>query len=631
MPDFPHQIGPVRGITEPGDQQQAGRFLLTTRGASAYWDPPAATNPPLNRVPIDQIGGSDSGRAAQRMVFFGRTATSTAFSTFGIGAQGLTTTEEKNRRRVPFPGTDRTSEREDDIQGGVAMGPGNEWFERLVVVPSRIDLGNVLSTQTRDLELMNTFRAPKVALDWQAFNNNTNGGITITNLPGLPTTIPLFDSIILEVSISTQGPPSISGSLDFTFLAPVDPTVVQVPVTGNRITIFQYRPQAGIEETLEFKTDIMRNNDGTEQRVRVREAPRQLINFNVRTDDEVTRDKINAVLFDWQARVFGVPIWWEAKPLDADIAPATFNISVDTADADYRVGGLVMLFSDEGPGQFEVLEIDSIDPTFLTTSTPIANAFLAADTIVMPTRTAFTRPQTAQRRFAIGPTDFRMEFNVLDNVDLADIGTFNTYQGQGQTVAKPLLDGFNFMPGSTIAEGNRRRVVRLDVESGPPIQYSPWAKSKPNYSFGFEATSQAELWEWRQLMHYLRGSQLSFYVPTGRTDFKVITDIGDGAGFFDVENFGFSLFVGAVVPRGDLKIRRKDGTSSQHIIVGSSEQSPTVDRISVSPTISPALPVADIERIEFVTLGRIDGDSVTIQHRRVGEARLDFKTIGVPA
>ena len=263
--------------------------------------------------------------------------------------------------------------------------------------------------------------------------------------------------------------------------------------------------------------------------------------------------------------------------------------------------------------------------------TPIANAFLAANTIVMPCRTAFTRPQTNQRRFAIGPTDFRMEFQVLDNVDLADIGTFNTYMGQGQTVAKPLLDGFNFMPGSTISEGYRRRVERLDVESGPPAQYSPWAKSKPQYQFGFEATSQAELWEWRQLMHYLRGSQLSFYVPTGRTDFKVVTDIGDGTGFFDCENFGFSLFINQVVPRGDLKVRRKDGTSSQHIITGSTEQSPTVDRIQFTPVISPALPVADIERIEFVTLGRIEDDQVTIRHSRVGEARLDFKTIGVPA
>lgn len=630
MADFPHGLGPQYGITDPGDQKKADRGFPTGLGNSPYWDPPNAPVP-LARAPAGQYGASDGSRGSVRLLFFGRTATATAISSWGIGGEGLAYQQEVNRRRTAPVRIDRTSEREDDVQGGLAIGPGNEWFEKLIVKPPRIDLGNVLQSQVRDLELMNTFRAPKQLLAWQLFDNNTNGGITINNLPALPTTIPFFSSIILEVSISTAGPPSISGSLDFTFSAPVFPLVTEVPVTGNRITIFQYRPQAPIKEELLFKTDIIRNQDGSEQRVRVREAPRQKLNFAVRKDDELSRDKINTVLYDWQARVFGVPIWFELKPLDADIPAASFNISVDTADADYRVGGLVMLFAGEGAGEFEVLEIDSIDPNLITTSTPIANDFAAANTIVMPVRTAFTKPQTAAARFATGPTDFEIEFVVLDNVDLADLGTFNTYQGKGQSVAKPFLDDLNFMPGRTIAEGYRRRVVRLDVESGPPTQYSPWEKSKPNYQFGYEAITQAEVWRWRQLAHYLRGSQLSFYVPTGRTDFKLVADVGDTSVFMDVENAGFVLFIGSVVPRGDIRFVRKDGTTSLHQLTGATEISPTVERISFTPAISGTLFLDNVERVEYVTLSRIDGDSVTLNHRRPGEARLDFKTIGVPA
>jgi hypothetical protein len=343
----------------------------------------------------------------------------------------------------------------------------------------------------------------------------------------------------------------------------------------------------------------------------------------------VTRDSINAVLFDWQARVFGVPVWFEQRPLDGDIIVDDTNINVDTSAADFRLDSLVMVWTTNQ--DFEVLEIDSFTANNIVTKTPFAKAFTAGLSVVTPVRTAFTKPALSNKRFAIGPSDFGMEFEVLDNIDLAALGPFNTYQGIGQSIAKPILDGFNFMPSATIGEGNRRKVERLDVITGPPTQFSPWAKGKPIYQFGFEAKSLAEVFEWRQLAHFLRGSQLSFYVPTGRTDFKPVTDIGNLATFIDVENFGFTNFIQEVTPRSDLRFVRIDGTSSVHQIVASQEQSPTVERISFSPALSPALPVVDIDRIEFVTLCRIDRDQVSLTHGRPGEARISFNLIGIPA
>ena len=211
----------------------------------------------------------------------------------------------------------------------------SDWFEQIVVFPVALALGNVLSTQERTIELYNAFRRPRVNVDWTTFTNNVGVGVSVTNLPGLPFSILATESFIATVSISTAGPPAISGTLDFGF-GPPQSTITIVPVTGNRITIFQYRPQAPINEQLEFKTDILRNNDGSEQRIKVRGSPRQIIEFTVRTDDDITRDKINSVLFDWQARVFGLPIWWEVRDLDQDIIITATTIDVVTADADFE-------------------------------------------------------------------------------------------------------------------------------------------------------------------------------------------------------------------------------------------------------------------------------------------------------
>ena len=512
-----------------------------------------------------------------------------------------------------------------DVAGNLANGVSTDWFDAWHVQPGNLALGNVLTTQIREIELLNNFR--RESRTWEAFVNNAGPGVSVTNLPGLPLLFAPLSSFIAFVQVTTAGPPSISGTLDFDIDTPVD--ILTVAVTGNRITIFQYRPQAPIKETLEFKTDILEINDGTEQRINVRENPRQKFQFTIRTDDDRSRDSINAVLFDWQARVFGIPVWFEQKPLEAPLAINDTTVQVDTANADFRAGGLVMIYDNDFAQ--EALEILTVNPTDIELDVGVGRAFDAVSTIVVPVRTALTKAQLTQARYAIGPTDFKLEFSVLDNIDLASAGAFATYQGAGQTTAKPLIDRLNFMKGATVSEGIRRKTTRLDPETGPPLQISSWGKGKPGFAYGFESKSFAETWEFRQLLHFLKGSQLAFYVGTGRRDFKPIGDISDTASQLDVQAFGFTQFVQEVTPRSDLQVHRLDGTTSQHEITGSSEVSETVERITITPGITPALPLAELDRIEFLTLNRIANDQAVFSHRRPGESRLDVTLTGIPS
>ncbi len=512
-----------------------------------------------------------------------------------------------------------------DVAGFVNLDQPSEWFEKWHVFPGRLDLGNVLTTQIRNLELFNSFRTE--TRTWEAFVNNAGAGVAVTNLPALPRLMAPLESFIVDVQVTTAGPPSIFGTLDFDIDTAID--ILVVPITGNRITLFAYRPQSPIAETLQFKTDIIEVNDGSEQRINVRENPRQVFKFTIRTDDDRTRDSINAVLFDWQSRVFGVPVWHESKALGAPLAIGNTTVIVDTAFADFRAGSLVMIYDNNF--RTETLEILTVNPNDIELQVGVSKAFDAVDTIVIPVRTALTRPQLSQSRFAIGPTDFQVEFTVLDNIDLASSAAFATYLGGGQTVSKPLIDRLNFMKGSTVKEGIRRKVVRLDPLTGPPLQFSSWTKGKPSFNYGFEAKSFEDTWDFRQLLHFLKGSQLAFYVGTGRDDFKAIADIADTSTQIDFENFGFTQFVQEVTPRSDLQVVRLDGTTSQHLITGSSVVSDDVERITISPGITPALPLVDIDRIEFLTLSRISNDAPSFSHQRPGESRIDFNLTGVPS
>lgn len=623
------------GVRTPstGIEDQTGpatnRLIISTIGTTAYFDPPPFPVP-LTRAPAGKYAATAGRGAAEMRAFRGVRDPAPAY---GIGATGLTlsraaTTPGQGKAQVRINYAGRIEDAANLKPGGLGTGVGQSWFELIHVFPAALPLGNVLTTQIRTIELFNSFRRPRQSVTWTNFTNNAGAGVTITNLPTIPFVLDSFASFVANVQITTVGPPNINGTLDFTFGAPINDTF-EVLVTGQRITIFQFRPQAPLSEVLGFKTNVLRHQDGTEQRIKVREAPRQDFDFFVRVDDGRSRDTINSLLFDWQPRVWGVPIWYEAKALGAPLAINDTLVTVDTADADYRVDSLVMIY--DSNFYFEVLEIASFTATDITLKSGVQKTFDALNTLVMPVRTAYTRANLNNSRYAIGPSDFVIPFQTLDNIDLANASSFPTYQGTGQTVAKPVLDGLNFMPGNTIGEGYRRRIEILDPETGPQIQISPWTKGKPQYQFGFQAKSQAEVWTVRQLIHFLRGSQLSFYVPTGRTDFKPILDIGSGASSFDIENIGWTDFVDSVTPRSDLRIIRTDGTESFHQIVGSTVISEEVERISVSPVITPALPLVDIERIDILTLSRIADDKATLEHRTPGEAFITFQVTGVPS
>ncbi|MEE9472321.1 MAG: hypothetical protein V3W32_11445, partial [Gemmatimonadota bacterium] len=260
MADFPTVQAPQIGL-EDQLGAAANRLVIANLGPTAYWDPPDAPIP-LVRAPAGQEGITDGSRSGTFLRGLSDAGPSAAFTSFGLGAGGLVLTREVARRAVAAAEVDFQTVIEAEDPGGLGLGVGQEWFEKCHVFPGELALGNILSTQIRTLELFNAFRRPPEPVEWTAFVNNAGAGVTITNLPGLPVSIASRASFIANVQVSTAGPPAISGTLDFTFGAPTSQTFL-VPVTGNRITIFQFRPQTPITEKLRFKTDIIRINDGS--------------------------------------------------------------------------------------------------------------------------------------------------------------------------------------------------------------------------------------------------------------------------------------------------------------------------------------------------------------------------------
>jgi hypothetical protein len=490
---------------------------------------------------------------------------------------------------------------------------GSFLFGHILVSPPRLDLGNLLSTQTRTVEYANLFTEPQ---DLESLTTDV-AGLTFVVAPALPFPLAPFGSVVIEVSIAADGPAAIDGEI----LAIFEGAPISVPVTGTRIIVFQYQPQQPFSETLEYKTDVLVAIDGTEQRITIRAAPRARLSYSCILDHE-SDGELRGKLFDWVARVFALPIWSDARASSGPAAAGALSIAVPTAAGDFRVGALAFLWTSNH--RFEAAEITAIAAGALTFASALGRDY-PAGTLVMPARIAFAQTVPSAPRIPRTLTRYAVEFVTVDNRNLADTTGSVVYDG------RVLLEDCNLIVSGE-ADAYERTVTVLDNDSGRVYQTSHVDRSRFRTQKVWDCPSQAELWRVRRLLHHFAGSQRACWLPTFRADLELTDTIGPSSTTFRIRATGFTAFYQARRPFADVRLVKTDGTAILRRIIGSVVDSadPSVEVITVSAAFAgtPIAP-AQVERIEFVLLVRIADDSVSITHNRLGDATVEINLVSV--
>lgn len=490
---------------------------------------------------------------------------------------------------------------------GDASTPGLDFYERFHVLPRSIDLGNVLTTTTVQMEVFSAFRDD--AQFWTAFDNNAGSGVSLVGGPTLPVLVQPMAGFDMQVQVDLSGPAVVDGTLDFTFNVT---GLIQVPISFQRVVLLQVPPEMPYEETLEWLTDVLAKADGTEQRRAIRKNPRQLFQWDLLVDDGPERSFLENVLFDWQSRTFGLPVWHEATPLTGSVTAAvttTFSV-VSTADADYRDGELVVIW--ESPTKFDVLNLVSHTATTLTVLNPPANSYapVADLVLVAPLRLGVADGAVRGSRYLQGQDRFRLRFRVKDNdSDLASTSGWSTFN------SKVLLDDSNFVEGQ-MPEEYDHPVIRIDGGAGLTQEASRQDRHRRASVRRFVVSTKAGLWRVRRLLHAFRGRQVSFYLPTFSKDLTPIATMTSGQTVLSVQNVGYTNFVRSRQPKNVIQVQPVTGAAFLRTITGSSVISSTQENITVDSSWPSTLTPAQIARVSFVEKVRGDSDQIRIQHGR---------------
>lgn len=497
----------------------------------------------------------------------------------------------------------------------IIPGPGIYWFDLIHSYPTLIELGNILSTVTEDIEVYSSYRDTSQSL--LTATNNAGTGITFQNLPTLPAVLPPNGGRVFQVRVSTQGQPTIDGTLDFT--TSVDP--VSIAITGTRVVMMAFEPSGAIQETLEFVTDILRSANGKEQRIRVRNYPRQILDYNFLMPEEEERRKAEVFLYKWHPQVFGVPIWFESKRLTAAATAGDTTIYLDTAYSDFRVGSLLIVWSDFET--FDALEISAVTATSITLSSALVYSHPIRSK-VMPLRTGITKQEISGDKYPVNLHTFAMKFFITDNeVDIGDDSAFSFHN------SKTMFDDPNWIPRETNTDTLKNVVHRIDNKVGSAIQFSDWDNSHFISSKGFFCRNPQATWEMRQILHALAGRQKSFYLPTFYEDMVINQNIVNGTSVMDIDNIGYTDFIGASEPNKSLYMVLNDGTIITRQVTGSTVIDSTTERLTVDSPWSQAINITDVRIISYLRLGRFANDRFVINHNNSGQSTLKATVQGV--
>lgn len=122
--------------------------------------------------------------------------------------------------------------------------------------------------------------------------------------------------------------------------------------------------------------------------------------------------------------------------------------------------------------------------------------------------------------------------------------------------------------------------------------------------------ARAKIAAFRSWLYARAGRFAAVWVPTWVPDLVVTSSLGAGGTSFNVENIGYTRQIGARIHRRDVRIELLNGQVFYRRITGSAEVDADTETISIDTALGQAITPADVSRISFMSLCRLDSDGV---------------------
>lgn len=494
-----------------------------------------------------------------------------------------------------------------------------DFYFRIYVSPSPVELGGLVTTQVRQLHIWNAWPyQPRTLVGADLANGE---GITMT-LPGaLPITFRPLAEHVIELQVSTSGPPVIDATLT---LGWADLADIVVEISGQRLQAWPVMADWGrpVVESLEWLTEIQQAMDGSEDAVPLREAPRRGWSFEVLEGRQERRIIENAV-YDWGARVWALPVFPDVSLLAAELPAESTAIALDPAGLDFRAGGLAMLWADAL--SYELVEIASVEADRLELARPTLQGW-PRGTRLYPCRTAHLRTRPTWRRRSDQVVSSRMEFAAAEPCDWPAEAPPVTYRGI------PVLEWRPDESEDPTAQADRQ-LEAIDGDIGlvvfDDVTGRPWELQ----SHDFLLRGRGDRAGHRSLMYWLQGRYQRVWLPTWADDVQLLDPVAAGAVTWFVANAGITSYLRQQDGRRHLRVELNTGQVFYREVLASSVADSARETLLVDAALGVAVTPGQVRQISWMKVSRLAADRVEITHpadsHGVARSRVRFVQAGV--
>jgi hypothetical protein len=387
--------------------------------------------------------------------------------------------------------------------------------------------------------------------------------------------------------------------------------------------VFSFRPQAELLEALEFRTDILTAWDGTEQRIRLREAPRQSFEMEVWATG-AARSRLDLLLAGYHGWTYLLPVWPEQAALSSLLSAGSGVVPITTTAGDYRVGSQALLWS--SCDDYEAVEISEVwaDALILDGATTTSRDY-PAGSLVLPLREARLLEQYRREDYPgdLSPCVHTLRWVVEDNLDLVGTAAPDQYLGHDVLVDPYLL------PAETIERSFERELDTVDPLLGAWKQFArtqyPLATTEVLWRMGTPATA----WAFRRFLHRRAGRCNPVWIPSWRPDLELLEPAGAGASQITVTDVGYRFFGLDRPTFRDVAIMPSAGGQILRRVTAAVAGDPGEEILTLSATLGQAITPATVARISFLALSRLAADRVEILWPRAGLAEIRAALVGV--
>lgn len=474
------------------------------------------------------------------------------------------------------------------------------------ISPFTLDFGVITSPVRLTIAIYNSY---PTSTDVTAVNMGSNGVTLIS--PTLTETLPPYDGVTFIIEAGLSGPPTFDEVVSFT----TSKGTLQFRIIGRRVFSLNVVPEAPMRETLQFNTDLLRSTDGTEKAYSLLQSPNAVVDYKVRFTDDLERIRFrNQFIAGESALVVGAQKWYEARFITSAALSTDLTIQVDTTNGSFVAGKPLSIYLPDGthvPATIESLTTTSV--TFsvaIGTDIPLGSA-------VMPVGLGYISklPRYDTHPVNVEDATYQVTFNQETNQGTALPGIFPTIGGV------PILEFYNEVPGGVhIPTTMARAEERIDSRLSNRLAFSRYPYSDEIQGFTTVLHSAEEIWDWREFLHYMKGSYREMYVPTFQQDFPGIVTTATNT--FTVDDTDYAILFGTTSPserRDTLRFEYDDGTILYRKITAVVDNGAT-EEFTVDTAVNAGTP-----KVSFMNLSRILGDTATFTFARPDLAELKFR------